>query len=60
MRRRGVAGFGIFTLAMVALLSASGSGSCSAGSRSTRLIAALTERLAAAPEALPRPRSGAR
>ena len=53
--RRSVAGLGVFTLAMVALLCRPRSLAVAAPGREARLIAALTERLAAAPVALPPP-----
>jgi surfeit locus 1 family protein len=53
--RRGVAGFGIFTLVMVALLTGLGVWQLQRRTEKHALIAALTERLAAAPEALPSP-----
>ena len=52
-RRRGVAGFGIFTLAMVALFVSLGVWQLQRRVEKHALIAALTERLAAAPDALP-------
>ena len=54
-RRRGVAGFGIFTLAMVACLVGLGIWQLQRRVEKHALIAALTERLAAAPGALPPP-----
>ena len=51
--RRGVAGFGIFTLAMVALCVGLGVWQLQRRAEKHALIAALTERLAAAPGALP-------
>jgi cytochrome oxidase assembly protein ShyY1 len=54
-RRRGVAGFGVFTLAMVALFAGLGVWQLQRRAEKHALIAALTERLAAAPEALPQP-----
>jgi surfeit locus 1 family protein len=51
--RRGVVGFGIFTLVMVALLTGLGVWQLQRRTEKHALIAALTERLAAAPEALP-------
>ena len=53
-RRRGVAGFGIFTLAMVAMFVGLGMWQLQRRVEKHALIAALTERLAAAPDALPR------
>jgi cytochrome oxidase assembly protein ShyY1 len=53
--RRGVAGFGIFTLVMVALLTGLGVWQLQRRTEKHALIAALTERLASAPEALPSP-----
>ena len=52
---RRAAASALFTLVMVASLSDSAYGNCSAASRNIALIAALTERLAAAPVALPPP-----
>jgi cytochrome oxidase assembly protein ShyY1 len=52
-RRRGVAGFGLFTLAMVALFLGLGVWQLQRRVEKHALIAALTERLAAAPSALP-------
>jgi cytochrome oxidase assembly protein ShyY1 len=52
-RRRGVAGFGIFTLAMVAVFVGLGVWQLQRRVEKHTLIAALTERLAAAPDALP-------
>jgi cytochrome oxidase assembly protein ShyY1 len=54
-RRRGVAGFGVFTLAMVALFAGLGVWQLQRRVEKHALIAALTERLAAAPGALPSP-----
>jgi cytochrome oxidase assembly protein ShyY1 len=54
-RRRSVAGFGVFTLAMVALFAGLGVWQLQRRVEKHALIAALTERLAAAPEALPSP-----
>ena len=54
-RRRGVAGFGVFTLVMVALFAGLGVWQLQRRVEKHALIAALTERLAAAPEALPSP-----
>jgi cytochrome oxidase assembly protein ShyY1 len=51
--RRGVAGFGIFTLVMVALLTGLGVWQLQRRTEKHALIAALTERLAAAPQSLP-------
>ncbi|MFH1341261.1 MAG: SURF1 family protein [Pseudomonadota bacterium] len=51
--RRGVAGFGIFSLAMVALCIGLGVWQLQRRAEKHALIAALTERLAAAPGALP-------
>jgi cytochrome oxidase assembly protein ShyY1 len=53
--RRRVAGFGIFTLAMVALLVGLGVWQLQRRVEKHALIAALTERLAAAPGSLPSP-----
>jgi cytochrome oxidase assembly protein ShyY1 len=55
VRRRGVAGFGVFTLAMVALFVGLGVWQLQRRIEKHALIAALTERLAAAPGPLPRP-----
>jgi cytochrome oxidase assembly protein ShyY1 len=54
-RRRGIAGFGVFTLAMVALFAGLGVWQLQRRVEKHALIAALTERLAAAPAALPAP-----
>jgi cytochrome oxidase assembly protein ShyY1 len=54
-RRRGIAGFGIFTLAMVAAFVGLGLWQLQRRVEKHALIAALTERLAAAPGALPSP-----
>ncbi len=54
-RRRGAAGFGVFTLAMVALFVGLGVWQLQRRVEKHALIAALTERLAAAPAALPSP-----
>ena len=54
-RRRGVAGFGIFTLAMVALCVGLGVWQLQRRVEKHVLIAALTERLAAPPGSLPQP-----
>jgi cytochrome oxidase assembly protein ShyY1 len=54
-RRRGVAGFGAFTLVMVALFVGLGVWQLQRRIEKHALIAALTERLAAAPGALPVP-----
>ena len=54
-RRRGVAGFGVFTLVMVALFVGLGIWQLQRRVEKHALIAALTERLAAAPGALPSP-----
>jgi cytochrome oxidase assembly protein ShyY1 len=54
-RRRNVAGFGVFTLVMVALFAGLGIWQLQRRTEKHALIAALTERLAAAPEALPPP-----
>ena len=51
--RRGTAGFGIFTLAMVALFVGLGVWQLQRRAEKHALIAALTERLAAAPGSLP-------
>jgi cytochrome oxidase assembly protein ShyY1 len=53
--RRSVAGFGVFTLAMVALFVGLGVWQLQRRVEKHALIAALTERLAAAPGALPQP-----
>jgi cytochrome oxidase assembly protein ShyY1 len=53
--RRSAAGFGIFTLAMLALFIGLGVWQLQRRVEKHALIAALTERLAAAPEALPPP-----
>ncbi|MDP3692154.1 SURF1 family protein [Bradyrhizobium sp.] len=53
--RRGVAGFGIFSLALVALCVGLGVWQLQRRAEKHALIAALTERLAAAPGALPQP-----
>jgi cytochrome oxidase assembly protein ShyY1 len=53
--RRNVAGLGVFTLAVVALLVGLGLWQLQRRAEKHALIAALTERLAAAPAALPRP-----
>lgn len=53
--RRNVAGLGIFTLAVVALLVGLGLWQLQRRAEKHALIAALTERLAAAPAALPQP-----
>jgi cytochrome oxidase assembly protein ShyY1 len=55
LRRRGVAGFGVFTLAMVALFVGLGVWQLQRRVEKHALIAALTERLAAPPGALPSP-----
>jgi cytochrome oxidase assembly protein ShyY1 len=55
VRRRGVAGFSVFTLAMVALFIGLGVWQLQRRVEKHALIAALTERLAAAPSALPPP-----
>ena len=52
-RRRGVAGFGIFTLVLVAAFIGLGTWQLQRRLEKHALIAALDERLAAAPEALP-------
>jgi cytochrome oxidase assembly protein ShyY1 len=54
-RRRGVAGFGVFTLLMVALFAGFGVWQLQRRVEKHALIAALTERLAAAPGSLPSP-----
>ena len=54
-RRRGVAGFGAFTLAMVALFVGLGVWQLQRRTGKHALIAALSERLAAAPAPLPSP-----
>jgi cytochrome oxidase assembly protein ShyY1 len=53
--RRGVAGFGLFTLLMVALFTGLGVWQLQRRVEKHALIAALTERLAAAPQPLPSP-----
>ena len=53
--RRGVASFGIFTLLMVAMFASLGTWQLQRRTEKHGLIAALTERLAVAPEALPLP-----
>jgi len=55
VRRRGIAGFGIFTLVMVAVCVGLGLWQLQRRAEKHALIASLTERLAAAPEALPAP-----
>ena len=55
MRRRGVAGFGAFTLAMVALFVGLGVWQLQRRVEKHALIATLSERLAAAPAPLPSP-----
>jgi cytochrome oxidase assembly protein ShyY1 len=55
VRRRGVAGFGAFTFVMVALFIGLGLWQLQRRVEKHALIAALTERLAAAPSALPQP-----
>jgi len=55
LRRRGVAGFAIITLAMVAACLALGIWQLQRRAEKHALIAALNERLAAAPEAVPLP-----
>ena len=52
-QRRGTAGFAVFTLAMLALFIGLGVWQLQRRTEKHALIAALTERLAAAPEALP-------
>jgi cytochrome oxidase assembly protein ShyY1 len=54
-QRRNVAGFGVFTLLMVALFIGLGVWQLQRRAEKHALIAALTERLAAAPESLPSP-----
>jgi cytochrome oxidase assembly protein ShyY1 len=54
-QRRNIAGFGVFTLLMVALFIGLGVWQLQRRVEKHALIAALTERLAAAPEALPSP-----
>ena len=54
-RRRGVAGFGIFTLVLVAAFIGLGTWQLQRRLEKHALIAALDERIAAAPEALPLP-----
>jgi cytochrome oxidase assembly protein ShyY1 len=53
--RRNVAGFGMFTLVMVALFAGLGVWQLQRRTEKHALIAALTERLATAPQALPLP-----
>jgi cytochrome oxidase assembly protein ShyY1 len=53
--RRGITGFGVFTLAMVALFLGLGTWQLQRRTEKHALIAALTERLAAAPDVLPPP-----
>jgi cytochrome oxidase assembly protein ShyY1 len=53
--RRGIAGFGLFTLVMVALFASLGVWQLQRRVEKHALIAALTERLAAAPQPLPAP-----
>ena len=55
VRRRGVAGFGVFTLLMVAVFVGLGVWQLQRRAEKHALIAALTERLAAAPGSLPGP-----
>jgi cytochrome oxidase assembly protein ShyY1 len=55
VRRRGVAGFGVFTLLMAALFVGLGVWQLQRRAEKHALIAALTERLAAPPGALPSP-----
>jgi cytochrome oxidase assembly protein ShyY1 len=55
VKSRGTAGFGIFTLAMVALFISLGVWQLQRRTEKHALIAALTERLAVAPQALPSP-----
>ena len=59
-RRRGTAGFAIFTALMVAAFAGLGIWQLQRRAEKHALIAALNERLAAAPEALPPPRNGVR
>lgn len=54
-RRRGTIGFGVFTLAMVAVLAGLGIWQLQRRADKHALIALLNQRLAAAPEALPAP-----
>jgi cytochrome oxidase assembly protein ShyY1 len=54
-RRRSLAGFGVFTLAMVAVFAGLGAWQLQRRVEKHALIAALTERLAAAPAPLPSP-----
>ena len=54
-RRRNIAGFGVFTLVMVTLFVGLGIWQLQRRVEKHALIAALTERLAAAPEPLPSP-----
>ena len=53
VRRRGVAGFGVFTLLMVAVFVGLGVWQLQRRAEKRALITALTERLAAAPGSLP-------
>ncbi len=53
--RRGAAGFGIFTLILVVVFTGLGIWQLQRRVEKHALIAALNERLAAAPEALPQP-----
>jgi cytochrome oxidase assembly protein ShyY1 len=55
VRRPGIAGFGIFTLVMVAVCVGLGLWQLQRRAEKHALIASLTERLATAPEALPAP-----
>src|SRR5882672_6255021 len=55
VRRRGVAGFGVFTLLMMAVFVGLGVWQLQRRAEKHALIAALTERLAAAPGSLPGP-----
>src|ERR1700733_14559179 len=55
LRKRNAAGFGVFTLAMVALFIGLGVWQLQRRTEKHALIAALTERLATAPAALPPP-----
>ena len=55
MRRRGIAGFGLITLAMMAIFIGLGIWQLQRRTEKHALIAALTERLAAAPVPLPPP-----
>ena len=60
VRRRGAAGFGVFTLLMVAVFVGLGVWQLQRRVEKHALIAALTERLAAAPGSLPGPETSSR